>query len=187
MAVTKGMEKWKAKKWFNIYTPEMLGNQTIGEMPASEDKDAIGRLIKVSMSWITNNPNHVFLVVGLRVSSVNGNAVHTELKYLEQTYSYMHSMVKRHASTMYTVDKVKDKNGKTVILKLLLTTTRRVTTKKRKALRKELSDFATAYMKERDSSAVVKDVIDGTMQSEATKRIHNIASIGRLEVKKLEL
>ena len=57
---------------------------------------------------------------------------------------------------MYTVDKLKDKNGKTVILKLLLTTTRRVTTKKRKALRAEISNFATTYMKEKDGGSLVK-------------------------------
>lgn len=187
MANTKGMENWKAKKWFNIQAPEILGGNTISEMPASEEKDAVGRTIKVSMSWITNNPQHAFMVVGLKVDSVNGAAAHTQLKYLEQTYSYLHSLVKRHASTIYTVDRVKDKDGKTVAVKLLLTTTRRITTKKRKALRSELGNFVREYIKERDAAAFVKAVIDGQLQSDAMKRVQNIASIGRIDVKKIEL
>ena len=187
MAVSKGAESWKAKKWFNIQAPDILGSNMIGEMPAYEDKDALGRMIKVSMSWITNNPSHSFIVLGLKVTDVNGNAAHTQLKYMEQTYSYTHSLVKRYASTIYTIDKLKDKAGKTVVLKLILTTTRRITTKKRMALRKELSSFAKDYIKDRDSGQFIKDVIEGNLQKEAMNRVHNIASINRLEVKKIEL
>ncbi len=187
MASTKGIESWKAKKWFNIQAPEILGSNTIGEMPATEDKNALGRMIKVSMSWITNNPSHSFMTLGLKVTDVNGNAAHTQLKYLEQTYSYTHSLVRRYASTLYTIDRLKDKAGNTVALKLILTTTRRITTKKRMALRKELSAFVKEYMKDRDSSQLVKDVIDGNLQKEAMNRVHKIASINRLEVKKIEL
>ena len=187
MAVSKGAESWKAKKWFNIQAPEILGSNTIGEMPATEDKDAVGRMIKVSMSWITNNPSHSFIVLGLKVTDVNGNAAHTQLKYLEQTYSYTHSLVRRYASTIYTIDRHKDKDGKTVALKLIVTTTRRITTKKRMALRKELSAFSRDYIKDRDNGQLVKDVMEGNLQKEAMAKVHKIASINRLEVKKLEL
>ena len=187
MATSKGIENWKAKKWFNIQTPDILGSGVIGEMPASEDKNAIGRMIKVSMSWITNNPSHSFIVLGLKVTDVNGNAAHTQLKYLEQTYSYTHSLVRRYASTIYTIDRFKDKDGKTVALKLILTTTRRITTKKRIALRKELSSFAKDYINSRNSGQLVKDIMEGNLQKEAMSKVHDIASINRLEVKKLEL
>ncbi len=187
MAVNKGIEGWKAKKWFNIQAPEILGSNVIGEMPASEDKIALGRMIKVNMSWITNNPSHSFIVLGLKVTDINGSSAHTQLKYLEQTYSYTHSLVRRHSSTVYTIDKIKDKDGKTLVLKLILTTTRRITTKKRKALRKELAAFAADYVKEKDSGQFIKNVMEGDLQKEAMKRVHNIASIGRLEVKKVEL
>ncbi|MCL5427672.1 MAG: hypothetical protein M1321_00635 [Candidatus Marsarchaeota archaeon] len=187
MATSKGAETWKAKKWFNIQAPDILGSSTIGEMPASEEKDAIGRMIKVSMSWITNNPSHSFIVLGLKVTDVNGNAAHTQLKYLEQTYSYTHSLVRRYASTLYTIDRPKDKEGRTIALKLILTTNRRITTKKRKALRKELSSFVRDYMRDKGSGQLVKDVMEGALQKEAMNRVHKIASINRLEVKKIEL
>ncbi len=187
MATGKGIENWKAKKWVNIYSPEILGNNTIGEMPADEEKDAMGRMIKVSMSWITNNPMHSFMVVGLKVTEVNGNAAHTQLKYLEQTFSYLHSLVRRHGSTIYTIDKSLDKNGKTVVIKLLLTTNTRLTTKKRMAIRKEISNFLKEYIVGNESSAIVKDIIDGNLQKEGVNRVHKIANIAKLDIKRLEL
>src|SRR5271155_4863060 len=104
----KSAEKWKSKLWFNVYPPKMLGEAAIGEIPADDEKNVIGRVMKVSMSWITHKPEHSFMVVGLRVINVNGNSAHTDLKFIEQTYSYIHSLVKRHSSAVYTVDKLTD-------------------------------------------------------------------------------
>ncbi len=187
MATGKGMEKWKEKKWMNIYSPEILGNNTIGEMPANEEKDAIGRMIKVNMSWITNNPMHSFTVVGLKVNEVSGNAAHTQLKYLEQTFSYLHSMVKRHGSVIYTIDKLNDKDGKSIVIKLLLTMDTRLTTKKRMAIRKEMTEFLKGYVNSNESKTIVKDIIEGSLQKEGMKRIQDITAVSKLEIKRLEL
>ncbi len=187
MAVTKGVDKWKAKKWFNIYPPELLGSNPIGEMPASEDKNVIGRIIKVNMSWITQKPAHSFIVVGLKVNEVSGNAANTSIKYLEQTYSYLHSLVQRHSSTIYTINKLNDKEGKSFVLKLLVTTEGKATTPKEKAIRSQLGAFAKEYAAGKDRGEFVKDVVEGTFQKEGIKKVHNIAAISRLELKRMEL
>ncbi len=187
MATGKGLENWKAKKWLNIYTPELFGKNTIGEMPINDEKNAPGRMIKVSMSWITNNPMHSFMVVGLKINSVNGNAAHTQLKYLEQTFSYLHSFVKRHGSVIYTIDKLTDKNNSGIIIKLIATTNTRITTKKRMAIRKELSNFLKEHVQSTDKETVIKEMVDGSIQKEAIKKVSNITPLTRLEIKRVEL
>ncbi len=187
MAVSKSTDKWKLKKWINIYTPESLGNSVIGEMPANEEKDAVGRVIKVNMSWITNKMSHSFMIVGLKVNDVSGSAAHTSIKYIEQTYSYLHSLVRRGSSAIYTVDPVKDKDGKKIIMKLMLVTSSKVATPKKKALRKALSEFTKTYASSRDCDSIVKEMIEGSMQSEGINSLRKIASVSKLEVKRLEL
>lgn len=187
MAATKGMEKWKEKQWFNIYPPEILGNNIIGEMPADDEKGVIGRIIKSSMSWITNRMEHSFMVVGLKVTHVNGNAAHTQIKYIEETYSYLHSLVRRHSSVIYTVDRLKDSKGKPVTLKLLIVTNNKITTPKRKAIRKGISELTKRYAGARESGELVKDIIDGKFQGECTKEVADIAEVSKLEIKKIEL
>ena len=181
------MEKWKEKKWFNVYPPELLGSNVIGEMPADDDSRMMGRIIKSSMSWITNRMEHSFMVVGLKVIDVNGNAAHTELQYLEQTYSYLHSLVKRHSSAIYTVDNLKDSKGRGIILKLLVVTRTKITTTKRKAIRSELGKLAKEYAASRESGAMIKEIIDSNFQNECIKKVSNIAEIAKLEIKKIEL
>ncbi|MEM0201269.1 MAG: hypothetical protein QXD23_02585 [Candidatus Micrarchaeaceae archaeon] len=187
MATGKGIENWKAKKWLNIYTPELFGKNTIGEMPINDEKNAPGRMIKVSMSWITNNPMHSFMVVGLKIDNVNGNAAHTQLKYIEQTFSYLHSLVKRHGSAIYTIDNLKDKNNSNIVIKLIATTNTRLTTKKRMAIRKELSNFLKEQVQNTDKESIIKGMVEGTVQKEAMKKVNNIVALNRLEIKRLEL
>jgi len=185
LALQKG-EKWKLKKWFNIYSPKVLGENIIGEMPANDEKSAIGRVIKVGLSWITQNPQHSFMNVGLRVVEVNDNAAHTKVDFLEGNYSYIRSLVRRYSTAIYTVDKIKDKDGKDIVLKLIAVTANRVTTPKEKGIRAELIKFGREYAANLSSDELVNAIINGSLQSEAKKRANKIAPISKLEVKKVE-
>ncbi len=183
----KSQDKWKSKKWYNIYAPKVLGEEVIGEMPAIEDKKAEGRVIKVSLSWITKNPSHSLMSVGLRVKHAEGNVAQTDLDYLESNYSYIHSLVRRYSSAIYTRDSVKDKDGKVFVLKLLVIASGHLADSKKAGIRKKLSEFVTAYSAEHTKDEIVKGIIDGTMQSTGRKGIENIAHVNKFELKKIEL
>ncbi|MDE1861134.1 MAG: hypothetical protein KGH72_05475 [Candidatus Micrarchaeota archaeon] len=184
---TKAVEKWKSKRWFNVYTPKLFGDTAIGEIPADDEKKLVGRVIKVNMSWITHKAEHSFMVVGLRVSNVNGDAAHTETNYIEQTYSYIHSLVKRHTSVIYTVDSVADKAGKPFVLKLVIITDGKIATPKKGSIRKSITNFAKAYAASHTIEEFMNEVLGNTFQAEAMREIGNIARVNRLEVKKIEL
>jgi len=179
-------EKWKNKKWFNIYTPKTLGENVIGEMPANDEKAVINRVIKTNLSWITQNPQHSFMNIGLRVTDVSENAAHTKVDYIEGSYSYLHSLVKRYSTAIYTVDKVKDKDGNEIILKLIAVTTQRVPTPKKKGIRTELIKFGKEYASSMTSAELIKSIIEGSLQAEGRKRANKIAPISKLEVKRIE-
>ncbi len=186
-ATQKSVEKWRDKKWFNVHAPKLLGESIIGEIPALDEKSVLGRMIKVSLSWITQNPAHSFMSVGLRVASVDGNAAHTELNYLEQTYSYMHSQIRRESSAIYTIDKLLDKDGKTVVLKFVTITRNKVTTPKKAAIRRVLLDFERKYVSAKSTEEIVKLMIEGKFQADAIGVMRKIAPIGKMELKKIEL
>lgn len=183
----KRTEKWKSKVWFNVYPPKMFGDSNIGEIPANDEKNVMGRLIKVNMSWITHRPEHSFVVVGLRVSNVNGSAANTDIDYIEQTYSYMHSLVKRHSSVVYTMDRLKDKDGKSFVLKLIAVTIDKITTPKKAGIRTGISDFVKGYASSRGIEEIMGDILGGKMQNEAMITLDHIAPISKLELKRIEL
>ncbi len=187
MATQKSQDKWKNKRWFNIYAPKVLGGEeVIGEMPAADEKAAMGRIIKVSLSWITKNPNNSLMSVGLRVHKADGNVAHTQLHYLESNYSYIHSLVRRYSSAIYTRDIVKDKDGKEFTLKMLVIASGHLADSKKSGIRKKLTEFVTVYSAKHTADELVKGIIDGSMQAEGRKGIENIAHVNKFELKKIE-
>ena len=49
MMAQKSAEKWKMKKWLEVYSPKVFGETSIGEIPADEEEKALGRIIEVNM------------------------------------------------------------------------------------------------------------------------------------------
>ncbi len=187
MAVQKSVEKWKAKKWFNVYAPEIFGDVVIGEIPGFDEKAMVGRVMRVNMSWVTHKAEHSFITIAMRITSAKGDVAKTSLASMEQTYSYIHSLVKRGQSAIYTVDNLKDKNNKPFILKLLVMTSSKITTPKKTAIRKTLSQFLKDYSSSMDTESFVKSMLDNSFQQEAVKSIANIAEVSKLELKKIVL
>lgn len=188
MAATtqKSVDKWKLKKWFEVYPPKAISNEVIGSVPATDEKSILGRIMKVNLSWITHNPNHSFSVVGLRINDANGNIANTEISYIEQQYSYLHSLVKRHSDVVYTYDKAKDKEGNAITFKLLITTQRRVPGKTKLAIRKNASSFVIAYAAAKGKEELLKAVVAGELQSEGMSKLGESMPVAKVEVKRIE-
>ncbi len=186
MAVQKGVDKWKEKQWFDVYPPKDIATEIIGSVPSSDEKNMLGREVKVNLSWITNNPNHSFITVGLKVTGVSGNSANTDVSYLAQQYSYLHSFVKRRGDVIYTYDKVKDKDGKEMVLKLLITTRNKIARRAQADMRKAVSVFIADYVPKLGKGEFVKAIISGAFQQEGVKKLAKIVPISRFEIKKAE-
>jgi small subunit ribosomal protein S3Ae len=186
MMAQKSAEKWKMKKWFEVYSPKVFGEASIGEIPADEEEKALGRIIEVNMSWLTHKPEHSFLSVGLRVTDAKNNAAHTELEFMEQMFSYTHSLVRRHSSVIYTVDKFADKEGKPVVVKLIAVSFSKLATPKKSQIRKKLQEYCKEYISGKNKDEIIKGVMDNSLQSGARDAVKNITRMAKLEVRKLE-
>lgn len=186
MALAKTVDKWKTKQWYDVYPPKGIASEIIGSIPANDEKAVLGRVIKVNLSWVTNNPNHSFITVGLKVDNVSGNSANTEIDYLAQQYSYLHSFVKRRGDAVYTYDKIKDKEGKGVILKLLITTRSKIARRAKTDLRKAVSAFVSEYVSGMSKEEFLKAIIASAFQQEGIKKIAPIAPVTKFEIKKVE-
>jgi small subunit ribosomal protein S3Ae len=186
MAVTKKTDKWKMKQWFDVYAPKVISTEVIGSIPASDEKSVIGRVMKVSLSWITKNPNHAASVIGLRVREANGNVANTDVEYLAQQFSYLHSLVKRRADVVYTYDIAKSKEGSPIKMKLIITTRVKIAMRAKSDIRKAIHEFVLAYSVRMNKEDIVKALINGDMQAEGMKTLLPIAPIAKVEIKRVE-
>ena len=108
------------------------------------------------------------------------------MSYLAQQYSYLHSFVKRRGDVIYTYDKVKDKDGKEMVLKLLITTRNKIARRAQADMRKAVSVFIADYVPKLGKGEFVKAIISGAFQQEGVKKLAKIVPISRFEIKKAE-
>ena len=175
------------KKWFIVYAPKVFNEVQIGEMPASDEKSALNRTIKVPLSMLTKNPAHAYSNVFLKVSEVNGDAAHTSIMRIEQSHGYIRSLVRRYRGIADSVVSTTTKEGRKVIFKTIVITRSRVARPKTTGIRKELASLLQTYAKENELSALINAVIEGKLQADVAARIKNITPISKVEIKKLEI
>ncbi len=187
MAVQRGIDKWKTKRWFTVYAPKIFNEEKVCEIPAADEKAVLNRKIKVSLDHLTHNPQHAVANVVLKVVDVNGDAAHTRLVMIEEVYSYVRSLVRRYRSVASAVIPISSKDNVKMTVKIIAITRARVTTARLRAIRKDLTDFITEYSKGADSGAIVGALVDGSLQSQATAKVSNIAPINKIEIRKLEI
>jgi small subunit ribosomal protein S3Ae len=187
MAVQKKGDKWKLKKWFSVYAPKQFNDAVIGEMPANDEKAAIGRKIVVGLDVLTHNPSHAYTNVVLRVTSAEGSAAHTELISIIQLYSYIRSLVRRYKSIATSVLPVSSKDGTKLVLKMLVITRQRSTHSRVSGIRKEMNDRIAAYAKETDAAEFINSIIEGKFQAEMAAQLRHITPISKVEVRALEI
>ena len=187
MAVAKKGDTWKLKKWFAVYAPKQFNDVMIGEMPANDEKAALGRKIEVGLDLLTKNPSHAYTNVVLRVVNVEGAAAHTNLVSMNLLYSYVRSLVRRYKSIATSVLPVSTKDGRKMVFKMLVITRQRATHSRISGIRKEMEEYTTKYARETDISDILSAVIEGKMQADLAAKLKHITPISRVEVRALEI
>ncbi|MFI5412644.1 MAG: hypothetical protein ACHQX1_02025 [Candidatus Micrarchaeales archaeon] len=187
MAVTRGIDKWKAKKWFAVKAPKVFNDASVGEMPANDEKAAIGRNVVVSMDMLTHNPQHAYTNVTLKITEVKGEAAQTRLVKIELLPSYVRSFVRRYRSVSSAVIPVTTKDGSVVVVKLIAITRQRSTHTKIVGVRKEMVEFTLNYFKENDINPIVGAIMEGKFQAELASKLNHITDLNKIEVRKLEI
>jgi len=187
MALQKKVDTWKLKKWFTIYAPKEFNNAVIGEMPANDDKAALGRNIKISLDSITHNPSNSYTNMKFKIVSVDGASAHTKLVQMEQLNSYIRSLVRHYKSIASTVQKLDTKDNIKVVAKVIAITRSRATHSKLIGIRKEMEALIASYVKENDLSSLINSINGNKLQAELAARLNHIAPISKIEVKKLEI
>jgi small subunit ribosomal protein S3Ae len=187
MAVQKGADKWKLKKWFNVYAPNVFNNAMIGEMPAKDDAAAIGRTIVLNLDYITHNPAHAYTNVILKVTGTEGEAAHTSLVRMEMLNSYLRSFIRRNRSISAAVIPATTKDGVSIVVKLIAVTRQRTEHTKIKGLRKAMNDYIKAYFKETTLDEAINSIMEGKFQADVASKLMHIADLNKVEIKRLEI
>ncbi|MDD5472896.1 MAG: 30S ribosomal protein S3ae [Candidatus Methanoperedens sp.] len=187
MAVTKAVEGWKAKQWYNLVAPDMFGKTNIGETVAEEPEKLIGRVVEVTLGELTNDLSKQNTKLILKIDRVGGDSAYTKFMGHQLTQDYLRSLVKRQASAIETNVSVTTKDGYTVRVKPSCFTIKRARANQVKAIREIMNNVIAARAKELDMQQFVQDIITGKLSASIYHDVKPVYPLRRVEVRKTEI
>ncbi|MGC8565966.1 MAG: 30S ribosomal protein S3ae, partial [Thermoplasmata archaeon] len=82
-------DKWRAKIWYKIITPESFGSKEIAESPADDPQKMVGRIAETTLYNITGDIKKEYVKLYFKVVSVDGSIAKTVFIGHDVTQDYI--------------------------------------------------------------------------------------------------
>ena len=176
------VEGWKAKSWYKVYTPEVLGKTYIGDTIANDAEGVVGRFMQTTLGEIINDYARQNVKMKFRISNVAGDSAYTEFLGHELTRDYMRSMIKRRTSRIDCHVPVMTKDGKKLDLTVTCFTLTRANLSQVHAIRNLISTMVGKIGAESEMNAIINGIVNGEISREVFKAVKPLFPVRRVEV-----
>lgn len=180
-------DKWKSKSWYRIKAPEMFDGSIVGETPAAEPDEMIGRTSHVTMQDLTGDFSKSHIKVNLKVNGVRGGECVTRFIGHDMTTDYIRKLTRRRRSKIESVFDTKTKEGYKIRIKLLSITDKRINSSIKRSVRKKQKETINETAK----NSTLPELVQKMLFSDLAKKVKNDAKkiypLKRVEVRKSEI
>jgi small subunit ribosomal protein S3Ae len=183
----KKAEGWKAKKWYDVVTPEIFGKTSIGSTPADDPVKLVGRVMDTTLGELTNDLGKQNVKMHFKVNDVSGESAHTSFIGHELTRDYLRSLVKRRTSLVESNIVVTTKDGYKVHLKPISLTIKRAGSSQIKAIRDIMNGTLRERGNELNYEQFIREVVLGKLASDIYKKAKIIYPLRRVEISKTKI
>ena len=189
MARRKGRvkDKWREKRWVQAYAPDSFNNVPIAYVPITDDENAVGRVLEVTLyDILKGDPSQHQFKIYFQISNVEGDKATTIFKRYEYSKEFLRSLVRRGSSKVnFSID-VKTKDGYIFRIKLLALTHRQLNTSRQHALRLIAQDIIRKTIPEMTIDQFVQATCYSKINSDimaAFKKVIRVRHVGLEKVK----
>ncbi len=189
MARRKGRvkDKWREKHWVTVYAPNSFNNIPIGYVPITDDHNAIGRVIEVTLyDILKGDPSQHQYKIYFQIDKVDGDKATTIFKRYEYSKEFLRSLVRRGSSKINFIVDIKTKDGYIFRIKLLALTHRQLNTSRQHALRLIARDVINKTIPELTIDQFVQATCYSKINSDimaAFKKVIRVRHVGLEKVK----
>jgi small subunit ribosomal protein S3Ae len=180
--VGRRVEGWKAKSWYKVHVPDVLGKAYIGDTIANDAESVVGRIMQATLGEITNDFAKQHVKMSFKIANVAGDSAYTEFVGHEVTRDYLRSLVKRRSSRVDVHAPVVTKDGKKVQLTICCYTFARANIAQERAIRNVIASALAAQAQAWDLTALLNGIVSGEISRDLFKSVKTIYPTRRVEV-----
>ena len=189
MARRKGKvkDKWREKRWVTAYAPDSFNNVPIAYVPITDDENAVGRVLEVTLyDILKGDPSQHQYKIYFQINGIEGDKATTIFKRYEYSKEFLRSLVRRGSSKInFSID-IKTKDGYIFRIKLLALTHRQLNTSRQHALRLIAQEVINKTIPEMTIDQFVQATCYSKINSDimaAFKRVIRVRHVGLEKVK----
>jgi len=181
------VEGWKAKSWYKVFAPEVLGKTYIGDTIANDPENVVGRVMQTTLGEIINDYARQNVKMKFRIANVAGDSAYTEFVGHEVARDYLRSMIKRRTSRIDCHVPITTKDGKRVDLTVTCFTLTRANLSQAHEIRSIISSMVSKMGSEADMNGIINGIVNGDFSREVFKAVKPVFPVRRVEIIKSKL
>ena len=189
MARRKGRikDKWREKRWITVHAPESFNVVPIAYVPITDDENAIGRILEVTLyDILKGDPSQHQYKMYFQINKVDGYKASTIFKRFEYSKEFLRSLVRRGSSKINFIIDIKTKDGYIFRVKVIALTHRQLNTSRKHALRLIAQDVINKTVPEMTVEQFVQATCYSKINSDimaAFKKVIRVRHVGLEKVK----
>jgi small subunit ribosomal protein S3Ae len=180
-------DKWREKKWITVTAPDSFNNVPIAYIPITDDKNAPGRVLEVTLyDILKGDPSQHQYKMYFQLDKIKDDKASTIFKRFEYSKEFLRSLVRRGSSKINFVIDAKTKDGYIFRIKVIALTHRQLNTSRKHDLRLIARDIINKIVPEMTIDQFVQATCYGKINSDimaAAKKVIRIRHVGLEKVK----
>ncbi|PSQ45961.1 30S ribosomal protein S3ae [Halobacteriales archaeon SW_7_68_16] len=172
------------KTWYTVFSPEQFDREELGETPAEEPEDVLGRTIETTLGDLRSDASENNTKLTFRIADVGSDAAYTEFEQHELARDYLRSLVRRGASKVEAYVTVVTSDDYRLQVQPVAFTTKKADRSQEKAIRREMIDRVEEAAGERTFEEFVEGIVEGRLSSAIYGEAKTIYPLRRVEIQK---
>ena len=188
MAEKRALKKsWREKEWYDIIAPPMFGSAKIGETPALNEPQILGRVFETTLGDLIDDFSKSHVKLLFQIKNVEGNRALTSFIGHDMPRDYIRSQFRRRAAKVGDISTVTTQDGSKLRVSSMVTTLRRIQSSRIEAIRRDMRKVIEARARERTFDQFVQEVVLGKLSADIYKEVKRYCPVKRVEVFKTKV
>ena len=177
----------QGKRWYTVLAPEQFDRRELGDTPAEEPEQVIGRTIETTLADLTEDASENNTKLTFKINDVGSDSAYTEFVGHELTRDYLRSLVRRGASKIDAYVTVLTTDDYRVQIQPVAFTTKKADASQEQAIRRVMIDMVEEAGEERSFEELIDSVVQGHLSSAIYGESKTIYPLRRVEIQKAVL
>ena len=173
------------KQWASVISTREFGNTELAEIPYTDVKTLIGRVLRVNLYLLTNDSRKQNAEIAFKIINSDGKTANTELMGYKILNAYVKRVIRKGKEKVDDSFSCESRDRVKIKVKPFFITKNKTSNSIVTKLRQHTRQIMTEYSKSTDFERIVKDITSNFLQKNIKQELKKIYPLNLFELREL--